>query len=103
MQAQLTQLLEISKLPNVTIRVVPFDAGLVLSGVNKFIILRFALTDIPDIVFVEDLTVDRYLEEGGEVEIYNATFQRLMDMSADPEASRAMILAKTTAYELRTR
>lgn len=103
MQAQLTQLLEISKLPNVTIRVVPFDAGLVLSGVNKFIILRFALTDIPDIVFVEDLTVDRYLEEGGEVETYNATFQRLMDMSADPEASRAMILAKTTAYELRTR
>ncbi|HEY6497228.1 MAG TPA: helix-turn-helix transcriptional regulator [Trebonia sp.] len=103
MLAQLTQLLEMSQLPNVTIRVVPFDAGVVLSGVNKFIILRFALNDIPGIVLVEDLTDHRYLEEGADVEAYNATFHRLLGMSADPAASRAMILAKSTAYELRTR
>lgn len=103
MLGQLRQLLEISRLPNVTIRVVPFDAGVVLSGVNKFIILRFALSDIPDIVFLEDLADDRYLDEDDEVEAYNATFRRLVGLSADPRASTAMILAKATAYELRIR
>jgi len=103
MLAQLRQLLEISRLPNVTIRIVPFEAGVVLSGVNKFIILRFALTDIPDIVLVEDLTDHRYLEEDDEVEAYNTTFRRLEGLSADPGASRAMILAKATAYEVRIR
>jgi transcriptional regulator with XRE-family HTH domain len=103
MLAQMRKLLEISQLPNVTIRVVPFEAGVVHSPVNKFIILRFALADIPDIVFVEDLAVDRYLEERDEVEAYRATFQGLLGMSADPDVSRAMILAKSTAYELRTR
>jgi transcriptional regulator with XRE-family HTH domain len=102
MLEQMRKLLEISRLPNVTIRVVPFDAGVVHS-VNKFIILRFALADIPDIVFVEDIAVDRYLEDRHEVEAYSATFQRLVDMSADADASRAMILAKFTAYDLRTR
>lgn len=103
MLGQLRQLLEISRLPNVTIRVVPFEVGVVLSGVNKFIILRFALPGIPDIVFLEDLADDRYLDEEDEVEAYNATFRRLVGLSADPGASTAMILAKATAYELRIR
>jgi transcriptional regulator with XRE-family HTH domain len=103
MLAQLRQLLEMSQLPNVAIRIVPYDAGVVISGVNKFVILRFALTDIPDVVLIEDLTDHRYLEEPDEVEVYNATFRRLVSLSADPAVSRAMILAKVTAYELRTR
>lgn len=34
---QLRQLLEISQLQNVTIRVVPYDAGVVPAGVNRMI------------------------------------------------------------------
>jgi transcriptional regulator with XRE-family HTH domain len=103
MVAQLRQILEMSRLPNVTVRIVPYDAGTVVSGVNKFIILRFALADIPDIVLIEDLTDHQYVDGADDVAVYNATFQRLLSLSADPVASRAMVLAKVTAYELRIR
>lgn len=103
MLAQLGRLLEMAQLPNVSIRVVPYDAGVVPAGVNKFIILRSARPDIPDMVLIEDLTAHRYLEAPNDVETYSTIFQTLTDLSADPAASRAMILAKLTAYESRTR
>lgn len=101
MLAQLRQLLEMSQLPNVTIRVVPYDAGVVPAGVNKFIVLRFALPDLPDMVFIEDLTDHRYLEEPSDIDVYSTTFRLLLSLSADPAASMAMILARLTAYEAR--
>jgi transcriptional regulator with XRE-family HTH domain len=103
MLAQLRKLLDMSELRNVSIRVVPFDAGVVPSGVNKFIILRFAKSDVADVVHIEDLADHRYLEAPNDVETYIAIFHKLLDLSADPDASIAMILAKLTAYESRTR
>ena len=102
MLAQLRQLLEMAQLSNVTIRIVPYDAGMVPAGVNKFIILRSARPDIADMVLIEDLTAHRYLEAPNDVETYSAIFQTLTDLSADPAASKAMILAKLTAYESMT-
>jgi transcriptional regulator with XRE-family HTH domain len=99
MLAQLRRLLEMSQLPNVTIRVVPYDAGAVPAGVNKFVILRFAQHEIADVVLIEELTSHRYLTERKEVETYSATFRALSDMSADPAATQAEIIAKLTAYE----
>jgi transcriptional regulator with XRE-family HTH domain len=103
MLAQLRRLLEMAQWPNVSIRVVPYDAGVVPAGVNKFIILRSARPDIADMVLIEDLTAHRYLEAPNDVQTYSTIFQTLTDLSADPAASRAMILAKHTAYESRTR
>lgn len=103
MLAQLRRLLEMSQLPNVIIRVVPYDAGVVPAGVNKFIIMRFGRPDVADMVFIEDLTARRYLEAPNDVETYSTIFQTLTDVSADPDASRAMILAKLTAYGSRIR
>lgn len=103
MLAQLRRLLEMSRLPNVSIRVVPYDAGVVPAGVNKFIIMRFARPDIADMVFIEDLTARRYIEAPNDVETYTAIFQALTDLSADSDASMAMTLAKLTAYESRVR
>jgi transcriptional regulator with XRE-family HTH domain len=103
MLAQLRQLLEMTQLPNVNIRIVPFDAGVVPAGVNKFIVLRFARPDVADIVHIEELTGHRYLDEPSDVEAYNTTFRILTSLSADPTASMAMVLAKLTAYESRMR
>jgi transcriptional regulator with XRE-family HTH domain len=103
MRDQLERLLEMAELPNVTLRVVPYDAGKVPAGINKFIILRSARPDIADMVLIEDLTAHRYLEAPNDVETYSAIFQTLTDLSADPAASRAMILSKLTAYASRTR
>ena len=103
MLAQLRKLLEISRLPNVSIRVVPFEAGVVPAGVNKFVILRFAKSDIADVVLLENLTDHRHLGTSNDVETYSSIFQKLIELSADPEAGLAMILARLTAYESRIR
>lgn len=102
MVAQLRRLLEMSQLPKVTIRVVPYDAGAVPSGVNKFVILRFAAPNLADIVHIEELTSHRYLEEHDEVETYTMTFRMLADLALGPAASQAMIRAKMLDYEAAT-
>ncbi len=103
MLAQLTRLLELSQLPNITIRVLPYDAGIVPAGVNKFVILRSVKPDIPDLVHIEELIHDRDLMEPREVERYIATFLKLTDMSADADASETMIRAEMARYESRLR
>ena len=103
MLAQLRQLLDMTQLPNVTIRIVPYDAGVVPNGVNKFLIVRFASPRRADFVLIEDLTDHRYLKKPNDLETYSSTFRTLLDLSADPAASRAMILARLTAYESRIR
>jgi hypothetical protein len=103
MLAQLRKLLEMSRLTHVSIRIVPFDAGVVPAGVNKFIILRFVKSDIADVVLLENLTDHRHLGTSNDVETYSSVFQKLIELSADPDASMAMILAKLTAYESRIR
>jgi transcriptional regulator with XRE-family HTH domain len=104
MRGQLKQLIEMGQLRNVTIRIVPYDAGIVPAGVSKFVILRSALPEIADIVLIEGLTGQhRYIKDPGDVEAYATTFRTLLELAADPAASTAMILAKLTVYKLRAR
>jgi transcriptional regulator with XRE-family HTH domain len=104
MRGQLKRLIEMAELRNVTIRVVPYDAGIVPAGIGKFVILRSSLPEIADVVLIEELTGQhRYIEDPRDVEAYSVTFRTLLELAADPAASAAMIVAKLTVYELRTR
>ncbi len=98
MKAQLERLLELSDLPSVTLRVIPYDAGALPAGNNKFIILRFALPTVPDVVFVEGLTGDLYLEDPHDVEVYNTTFRTLVRLAATPGATRDIIAAMIASW-----
>ena len=98
MQAQLERLLELSNLPNVTVRVIPYEAGALPAGNNKFIMLGFALPTVSDVVFIEGLTGHLYLDDPRDVEIYSATFRTLVDLSAGPEATRDIIAAMIPGY-----
>src|SRR5216683_3973507 len=97
MSAQLTRLLEVSELPNVDLRVIPYEAGALPAGNNKFIIITFTQPTVPDVVFVEGLTGDLYLEDAQDVEIYNATFWALGKLAASTEQTRAMIACMIAA------
>jgi len=98
MRAQLERLLELSVLPNVRLRVIPHDAGALPAGNNKFIILSFALPTLSDVVFIEGLTGDLYLDDPRDVEVYNTTFRALAQMAADPEATREIIASMIPSY-----
>lgn len=98
MRAQLERLLLLADLPSVTLRVIPYAAGALPAGNNKFIILRFAQPTVSDVVFVEGLTRDEYLDDPHEVEVYNATFRTLVDLAANLDVTREMIAAMIVRY-----
>jgi transcriptional regulator with XRE-family HTH domain len=99
MQAQLERLLELSDLPNVTLRVIPYEAGALPAGNNKFIILGFAQPTVSDIVFIEGLTGDLYLEDSRDVEIYSTTFRTLVQLAASPDETHNIIAAMIPRYQ----
>jgi hypothetical protein len=98
MRAQLERLLELSERPNITLRVIPYEAGALPAGNNKFIILRFASAEVRDVVFIEGLTGDLYLEEPSDVETYIATFRTLVQLAKSPKATRGVIAAMIPSY-----
>jgi len=91
MRRQLQRLLEASELPNVTVRVVPYEAGALPNANNKFIILSFGVLSLPDVVFFEGLTGDLYIERKDDTDIYNAAFRALQRLAASPEETRGII------------
>ena len=103
MRAQLQRLLELADLPSVTLRVIPYDAGALPAGNNKFIILRFAQPTVPDVVYIEGLTRDEYLKDPHEVEVYNTTFRTLVDLAASPGATREIITRMIAGYDAQPR
>ncbi len=91
MRAQMAKLLEASSLPNVSIRVVPYDAGVLPAIENKFIILGFASPEISDVVFVEGMVGDLYLERSSDLGQYNEVFETLLTMALTAEESHDFI------------
>jgi transcriptional regulator with XRE-family HTH domain len=101
MQAQLQQLLEISSRPNVKVQVLPYDAGAMPVGPNKFIILGFETSAVPDVVFIENLTGDIFLDREEDVELYRIAFAQMSERAASPTRTRDMLAAMTDIYRSR--
>ncbi len=98
MRAQLERLLEASEFPNVTVRVVPYEAGALPNANNKFIILSFGMLALADVVFVEGLTGDLYIERKEDTDTYNAAFQALEGLAATAEDTRETINSILRSY-----
>jgi transcriptional regulator with XRE-family HTH domain len=77
MRAQLEYLIECAAMPSVTLQVIPFQAGGHSAAGGPFSILRFAEADLPDIVYLEQLTSAIYLDKRETVDHYMAVMERL--------------------------
>jgi transcriptional regulator with XRE-family HTH domain len=94
MAAQLDKLAQVSELPNITLRVVPFGVGYhpgLISG--SFTILRFPLNvggteTEPPTVYSESFTGALYLDKPREVERYSQAFGDIWTASLDEDATR---------------
>jgi hypothetical protein len=83
MRKQLRHLLELTESPNITLQVVPFELGGHAAAGGPFSILRFAERDLPDVVYLEQLTSALYLDKRDEVDHYLAVMERLC-IDAEP-------------------
>ena len=93
MRLQLDHLLDLSRLPNVAIQVIPFGAGAHPAMGRPFVILAFPERADPDVVYLEDLTSALYVEDVDEVDRYNMFFNHLRATALSFEDSSALITA----------
>lgn len=93
MRGQLAHLLEMSRLSNVRLQVLPFAVGSHLAVNGAFTILHFPET-IPadsDAVYLENLTSDGFVENEREVYQYIRVFEELCELALDREGSIHLI------------
>lgn len=91
MAAQLQSVLDRSELPNVSVRVLPFAAGLHRAHSGSFVLLEFPSEVGADVVYVEGHAGDSYLENRSDVELYRDVLADVTRRALDPDASRALV------------
>ena len=91
MRGQLERLLEASKLPNVTLQVLPFAAGAHAAMVGSFSILRFGDQELPDVVYLEHLTSASYLSKTDEVDRYLHVMESICVRAAAPDRTAELL------------
>jgi transcriptional regulator with XRE-family HTH domain len=94
MHAQLQRLADVSKLPNVTIRILPFNINHGLA-VDSFTIFQFGKaheTVLHDVVSLEHITNELYVEGDTDTHRFKLAFDHLAEESLSPHESRELIL-----------
>jgi transcriptional regulator with XRE-family HTH domain len=95
MAAQLDRVVKSCELPNVTVQVIPYTAGAHPALDSTFILLEFA-PPVKDVVYVEGLAGQVYLERRQDVERYAQVFERLRTIALSPTES-IDLMAKMSA------
>jgi len=86
MRDQLARIIEVSKLPNVTLQILPFDAGAHPAMDSSFTILEFN-EPVPAILYTEGLPGFSYIEKPGDVVRHQRMFEILSATSLNEEES----------------
>jgi transcriptional regulator with XRE-family HTH domain len=97
MRTQLEHLVEMSARPNVTVQMLPFAAGGHAAAGGSFSILRFGEPDLPDIVYLEQLTSSVYLDKPSEVELYRLVMDQLVTHAMTPDRTTELLHRKLHA------
>jgi transcriptional regulator with XRE-family HTH domain len=98
-QAQLEHLLEVSGRPGISIQVCPFRTGASYAAPGSFSILKFAADDLPDIVYVEQLTSALYLDKRADVDRYAQAMDQIAASSTTPDETTETIRAMLAELE----
>jgi hypothetical protein len=91
LRGQIEYLVEVTEVPNVRLQVIPFHVGGHAAAGGAFSILRFPDQDLPDVVYIEQLTSAMYLDKREDVEHYVKAMERLC-VEAEPPDHTAEVL-----------
>jgi transcriptional regulator with XRE-family HTH domain len=105
MRAQLERLVEAADLPNVTLQILPFEAGAHAGMDGTFAILDFPEPSDPDVVYAENATGGLFLEKSDELRKYVFIFDHIRAAALGPEESVVYItkLTKEPLWKSRQR
>lgn len=91
MRSQLEQLIALCDLPNLTLQIMPFAFGGHAAEGGAFSILRFPESDLPDVVYLEQLTGAVYMDKREDVDIYAEAMNRLTVDSPPPATTPELL------------
>ena len=58
---------------------------------GSFVFMQFAEATIPDVIYIDSMAGELFLEEEGDVRRYRLVFEHLRAVAASPDASRSLI------------
>ncbi len=88
-RGQLGRLLELMDRPNISVQVLPLEAGDKANMSGSFVMFSFGSERSVSTVFVETLTSSQYLERDEELRGYTLVFDALRSAALSPAASAA--------------
>jgi hypothetical protein len=88
MKAQIAHLIELADLPHLTIQIVPFGYGGHAAASGSFTVLRYKDAEVPDVVYIEQLTSALYLDNREDVEHYLEVMDRLSAEALTPARTK---------------
>ncbi|WP_327046547.1 helix-turn-helix domain-containing protein [Microbispora sp. NBC_01189] len=90
-RGQIERLIEVAARPDVTLQVLPFQAGGHAAAGGSFSILRFAEPDLSDVVYLEQLSGALYLDKQEDVDDYTVVMSEL-SVQAEPAGNTESLL-----------
>jgi transcriptional regulator with XRE-family HTH domain len=91
MRAQIDRLLEAADLPHVTLQVAEFSAGPHAGTYGPFVLFRFAVPELPDMVYSEYLTGAVYLDARAEVAAHLEVMDRMAAAAATAQRTKEIL------------
>ena len=93
MREQLARLRDMAALPNVTVQVIPYDAGAHPGMPGSFIVLEFPDPADQSLVYIDSMAGDLFLEYDMEIRRYILMFERLRAAALRPDESVTLLAA----------
>ncbi|MEU6675316.1 helix-turn-helix transcriptional regulator [Streptomyces sp. NPDC059900] len=91
MREQIDKLLEAVELPHVTLQIAPFAAGPHPGTFGPFVLFRFAMAELPDMVYSEYLTGAVYLDARTEVATHLEVMDRMAAQAATAQRTKELL------------
>ncbi|MEX0167719.1 helix-turn-helix domain-containing protein [Streptomyces sp. LMG1-1-1.1] len=91
MRDQLDRLLEASESPNVTLQIAEFASGHHPGTYGPFVLFRFAMPELPDMVYSEYLTGAVYLDARPEVASHLEVMDRMAAQAATAQRTKEIL------------
>ncbi|MDN3352451.1 helix-turn-helix transcriptional regulator [Actinomadura sp. DC4] len=89
MRDQLLHLINAMELPHVTLQVVDFATGAHPGMPSSFVVMDFS--DDPQVVYIDSMAGDLFLEEETELRRYTGLFEYLRAFALNPDATRQLL------------
>ncbi|AZM44939.1 transcriptional regulator [Streptomyces sp. WAC 06738] len=91
MRAQVDRLLDVASLPNVTLQMAEFRTGHHPGTYSPFVLFRFAMPELPDMIYTEYLTGAVYLDGRREVATHLAALDHMAAQAATAERTKEIL------------